>query len=128
MPLNILLILVIGGIALIALLLHLLGKSRLTVLSQEGARSDWHRHFPDDEILDLIVARDGHAALVQTGQGPGLLWAFGADTVARHLRDFDLLEEPDHLKVIFHDFTAPSATLHLSEPERPVWQKMMSQE
>jgi len=128
MPLNVLLILVIGGIVAIALLLHLLGKSRLTVLSQEDARSAWHRHFPDDEILDLIVARDGHAALVQTGQGPGLLWAFGADTVARHLREFDLLQNPDHLRVIFHDFTAPSVTLHLSEAERPLWQKEMSSE
>ncbi len=128
MSLNILLMLVIGGIVVIALLLHLLGKSRLTVLSEEDARSAWHRHFPDDEILGLIVAGDGHAALVQTGQGPGLLWSFGADTVARHLRDFDLLEEPDHLKVIFHDFTAPSATLHLSETERPVWQRKMKPE
>lgn len=126
MPLNVLLILVVGGIALTALLLHLLGKSRLTVLSAEDARTAWHRHFPDDEILELTVAQDGHAALVQTGQGPGLLWSFGADTVARHLRDFDVLEKPDHLCVIFHDFTAPRVTLHLSDAERPLWQKMMN--
>jgi len=100
MPLNVLLIIIVGGIAAIALLLHLLGKSRLAVLTQEDARSAWHRHFPDDEILDLTVAHDGHAALVQTSQGPGLLWSFGADTVARHLRDFDLLEEPGQLAVI----------------------------
>jgi len=126
MPLNVLLIIIVGGIAAIALLLHLLGKSRLAVLTQEDARSAWHRHFPDDEILDLTVAHDGHAALVQTSQGPGLLWSFGADTVARHLRDFDLLEEPGQLAVIFHDFTAPRAALHLSDAERPLWQKMMT--
>jgi hypothetical protein len=126
MPLNVLLILVVGGISLIALLLHLLGKSSQIALSQEDARTAWHRHFPDDLILDLIVAHDGHAALVQTEQGPGLLWSFGADTVARHLRDFDLLDEPHHTKVIFHDFTAPSATLHLTDTERPIWQEMMS--
>ena len=125
MPLNILLILVVGGIAAIAVLLHILGKSRLIVLTSEDARSAWHRHFPDDEILGLTVAQDGHAALVQTGQGPGLLWSFGADTVARHLRDFDLLDKPGHLAVIFHDFTAPRVTLHLTDAERPLWQKMM---
>ena len=126
MPLNILIILVVGGISLIALLLHLLGKSRQITLSQEDARTAWHRHFPDDLILDLIVTHDGHAALVQTEQGPGLLWSFGADTVARHLRDYDLLDEPGGTKVIFHDFSAPSATLHLTDAERPIWQKMMS--
>ncbi len=125
MSLNILLILVVGGITLIAVLLHFLGKSRLTVLSDEDARTAWHRHFPDDEIHDLVVAHDGHAALVQTGQGPGLLWSFGADTVARHLRDYDLIEEPDHLKIVFHDFTAPQVILHLSASERPAWQEMM---
>jgi hypothetical protein len=126
MPLNILIILVVGGISLIAVLLHLLGKSRQIPLSSEDARTAWHRHFPDDQILDLMVASNGHAALVQTDQGPGLLWSFGAATVARHLRDFDVLEQSDHIKVIFHDFAAPSATLHLSDEERPVWQKMMT--
>lgn len=126
MPLNILLILVIGGISLIAVLLHLLGKSRQITLSPEDARTAWHRHFPDDQILDLIVAANGHAALVQTDQGPGLLWSFGADTVARHLRDFDVLEMPAHIKVIFHDFAAPSATLHLNDTERPVWKEKMA--
>jgi hypothetical protein len=126
MPLNILLILVVGGISLIALLLHLLGKSRQVILSPEDARTAWHRHFPDDQIVDLMVSGDGHAALVQTGQGPGLLWSFGADTVARHLRDYDLLDEPHHIKVVFHDFAAPSATLHLTDTERPVWQQKMA--
>lgn len=126
MPLNVLLILVVGGISLIALLLHLLGKSRQITLSLEDARTALHRHFPDDQIVDLMVASDGHAALVQTDQGPGLLWSFGADTVARHLRDYDLLNEPHHIRVIFHDFSAPSATLHLTDAERPTWQKLMS--
>jgi len=126
MPLHILLILVVGGISAITLLLHLLDKSRLTFLTVEDARSAWHRHFPDDDIQDVTVAQNGHAALVHTAQGPGLLWSFGADTVARHLRDFDLIETPDHLRVIFHDFTAPRVSLHLTETERPLWQELMA--
>jgi len=126
MPLHILLILVVGGISAITLLLHLLGKSRLAFLTTEDARGAWHRHFPDDDIRDVIVAQNGHAAFVQTAQGPGLLWSFGADTVARHLRDFDLIEAPNHLQVMFHDFTAPRVTLHLSETERPRWQELMA--
>ena len=126
MPLYILLTLVIGGIAGIALLLHLMGKSAPLVMSSEDARAAWHRHFPDDEIKDALITGDGHAALIRTSQGPGLVWSFGADTVARHLRDFDVIEAPDHLRVIFHDFTAPKVTLHLDENERQHWQSLMS--
>lgn len=126
MPLPLLLILVIGGIAAIALLLHLMGKSRLSVLTPQTARAAWLRQFPDDRIADVVVARDNHAAIVQTDQGHGLVWSFGADTVARPLRDFDLIETPEALRVVFHDFTAPRVTLHLSETERPRWQTLIA--
>lgn len=126
MPLEVLLILVVGGIVMIALLLHGLGRSRRTILTPEGARLAWHRHFPDDQVLGVTVAEDGHAAIVRTARGPGLLWSFGADTVARYLRDFAVQERPDCLRVIFHDFTAPHVTLRLNPAERPVWQKLMS--
>lgn len=126
MPLPVLLVLVIGGIAGIALLLHLTGRSRVLVMSAEDARTAWHRHMPDDEILDVIVSYTGHAALVTTSQGPGLVWAFGADTTARHLRDYDMLETEDGLQILFHDFTAPSVTLRLTEPERAHWRIVMS--
>lgn len=125
MPLEVLLTLVIGGIASIVLLLHLLGKSARRVMSAEDARAAWHRHFPDDTVTGLDLAHDGHAALVQTEQGPGLLWAFGADTVARHLRDFDLIDAPKGLRVRFHDYTAPGVTLRLAEDERALWAEKM---
>ncbi|MCV2888072.1 hypothetical protein [Ruegeria aquimaris] len=126
MPLEILLILVIGGISAIAVILHLTGRSHRAVLLPEDARAAWHRHFPDDMILGIAVARDGHAALIETEQGPGLLWSFGADTVGRHLRDFDVMDHPHGLRVLFHDFTAPQVTLHLSPDERRDWQARMT--
>lgn len=125
MPLNILLILVVGGISAAVLLMHLLGRSARSVLTIEDAHSAWHRHFPDDEIFDVTVSRDQHAALVHTGEGAGLLWSFGADTVARHLLDFDLIEKPGRLIVIFHDFTAPRVTLRLGDDEKSRWQEML---
>lgn len=125
MPLEILLILVIGGIALIAFVLHALGKSARRVMSPEEVREAWNRHFPDDTVTDVTLARDGHAALVATEQGNGLIWAFGADTVARHLLDYDLIETGNGLQVRFHDYTAPSVTLHLAPDERPDWTALM---
>jgi len=126
MPLYVLLILVAGGIALIALLLHLLGKSRRTILSEASARAAWTRHFPGEIARDVTLSQDRHAALITGENGPGLLWAFGADTVARHLQNFDLKPGPDHLTVVFHDFTAPRVALRLSKAERALWPKRMT--
>jgi len=126
MPLPILLILVVGGIAAIALLLHLSGKSRRLVMSPEDARSAWHRHFPDDTIREALITPDGHAALILTDQGPGLVWAMGLGTAARHLLDVDLIDTPDGLTVMFHDFTAPNVTLHLPEDMRARWLTLMA--
>ncbi|MBE1285782.1 MAG: hypothetical protein GJ676_20890 [Rhodobacteraceae bacterium] len=125
MPLEILLVLVVGGIGGIALLLHLSGRSELLVMSREEARAAWLRHVPGDDILDVTVSHTGHAALVQTNEGPGLIWAFGADTVARHLVDFDLLDLEEGLAVVFHDYSAPRVHLQLTEAERQRWRELM---
>lgn len=128
MPLEILLVLVVGGIAGITLLLHLTGKSRQHVLTRETAPDQWLRHFPDDTVIDATIAHDGHAAIVRTETGAGLIWSFGADTVARHLMDFDWLETSDGFEVQFHDFSTPRARIHLDETERRHWQYLMDPE
>ncbi|MBK0327669.1 hypothetical protein I5535_10190 [Rhodobacteraceae bacterium F11138] len=120
-----LLIVVIGGIGSIILLLHLTGRSRKRELTPEDARTAWHRHFPEDQIHDVIVSRDGHSGLVTTDQGPGLIWSFGADTAARHLRNFDFVEKTNGQAIRFHDFTAPRVDLHLAEPELDRWRQIM---
>ncbi|WP_298935347.1 hypothetical protein [uncultured Ruegeria sp.] len=125
MPLEILLILVVGGIAGITLLLHLTGRSSLRVLTQETARMDWRRHFPDDVVIDVTVSHDGHAALVRTETGTGLLWSLGADTVGRHLLDFDWIEHPNGFEFQFRDFSSPGVVVHLDEIERRHWQHLM---
>ena len=125
MPLEILLVLVVGGIAGITILLHLSGRSRQVVLSPELARAQWQRHFPDDDVIDVTVAHDGHAALVRTNTGPGLLWSFGTDTVARHLLDYDLMDLHDGFEIQFHDFATPRALIHLDDFERRHWRQLM---
>ncbi len=125
MPLEILLVLVVGGIAGITMLLHLTGRSDRRVLTQDVARDDWLRHFPDDVVVDVTVSHDALSALVRTETGPGLLWSFGADTVARHLLDFDWIEHPKGFEFQFHDFATPSALIHLDEMERRHWRHLM---
>jgi hypothetical protein len=125
MPLTILLILVIGGLAVIALLLHLSGSSRLRVMMAEDARSEWHRHHPFDGIIDVTVAENGHAAIVRTTEGTGLLWSFGADTVAHYLQDFNLIETDSGFDIYFNDYATPYVRLQLSELERRHWHNLM---
>ncbi|TDK42311.1 hypothetical protein [Antarcticimicrobium luteum] len=125
MPLTVLIPMVVLGIAGIALLLHLAGRSQRCVLTPVSAEMAWLRQFPGDRVAEATVARDGHAALILTDHGPGLLWAFGADTVARRLLDYDLIDRGDRLRVVFHDFTAPTVTLTLDPFERRHWLNRM---
>ncbi|TDE39651.1 hypothetical protein [Antarcticimicrobium sediminis] len=109
------------GIAGFALLLRLAGRSRRCVLTDEMAESAWLRHFPDDPLREVTLAHDGHAALILSDLGTGLLWSHGAGTVARRLVDYDLFDQGDHLRVVFHDFTAPAATIKLDPFEHRHW-------
>lgn len=127
MPLEILLLLVVGGIAGIAVVLHLSGRSNLRVLTPDSVRAEWARHFPEDRIIDATLNHCGHAALVRTDTGPGLLWSFGADTVGRRLFDFDWLDHPQGVHFFFHDFGAPQTLVRLDETERPHWKNLLRQ-
>ena len=63
MPLELLLVLVIGGIAGIAVLLHVLGFSRsLTFEDEAAARAAWLRAFPDDTVTGVTLSESQSAA------------------------------------------------------------------
>jgi len=127
-PLHILLILVVGGIAGIALALHLLGLSQAPPLGPDSARAAWLRHFPDDPVNEVSVTRDGRAARIVTDHGRGIVWQMGADTCARTLNG----EEQIHLHkgkvtVRLNDYAAPRIRLHLTPDEQDEWANWMTQ-
>lgn len=123
MPLHILLPLVVLGIAGITLMLHLLGYSRQIVIRDaDHAMQLWQHHWPDDQVHSALVAQDGHAALIETENGTGLVWAFGADAGARLLAGATPSPCGAGLRVRLHDFTAPAITLHLRPDEAGAWQ------
>lgn len=118
MPLEILLTLVGGGIAGIALLLHLTGHSRTFPISDARiARREWLRHFPEDSFRMAYLG--GNAALIDTDQGMGLLRPFGADTVARRIHA--MTEAPKGIRLTFADFAAPPVTIALDPQTRATW-------
>lgn len=127
MPLEILLVLVVAGIAGIGAALHLLGLSRAAALSEDVVRQAWVRHFPEDTVQTVHVATSGQAALVNTDHGRGLLWRFGADTVARRLPCQGLERHGKGLRLYFADFTAPSVDVMLTPSEQALWERDATQ-
>lgn len=122
MPLHILLILVIGGIAGIALALHLLGLSRATPFTPGSARAAWARHRPDDTILTVQLTQNGLAARILTDAGRGILWHVGADSCARVLDGHEDAHVRDGcVTVHLNDYTAPKIRLHLTQDEQQDW-------
>ncbi|MBM1814944.1 hypothetical protein [Pseudosulfitobacter pseudonitzschiae] len=128
MPLSVLLILVAGGIGGIALVLHLLGLSRIPPLTEGRARAGWLREYPDAVPEHITVAASGHAALIQTAQGAGLVWAVGADTTARRLIAPRLTDTAQGLRVRLRDPAAPHITLRLTDTERQTWRAALTGE
>ncbi len=127
MPLEILLAMVVLGIAGIAILTIWLGFGRRRALSEDTSQADWLRHFPEDVVRSVWISSDAHAALVLTDRGPGLLWAMGADTTARRLSDAQVSETASGLDIRFADFTAPRVGLRLDADARLVWKRMMEE-
>ncbi|MGK7651735.1 MULTISPECIES: hypothetical protein [unclassified Roseovarius] len=126
MPLSILLPMVVLGIAGIAVLLHLLGLSKPATFQDEAAaRRAWLREFPEDTPTRVILSQDRHAALVETPQGPGVVWPMGADTTARYLDGAQIKQTETGLRITLPDYTAPRITLTLDPEEARHWPGLM---
>lgn len=126
MPLEILGPLVVIGIAGVAVLLHVLGYSRRVDLSDAAlARAAWLREFPETQVLNIAPADNGRAALVISTIGPGVVWAFGADTVARRLPP----DGPDFgagdMTLTFPDFGTGRMHLPLSPETITQWRSTL---
>lgn len=128
MPLHILLILVVGGIAGIALALHLLGMSQAPPLTPDSARTGWLRHSPNDVIQEVTVTRNGRAARIATDTGRGIVWQMGADTCARLLDGQQQIHlHKGTVTVRLNDYAAPRIRLHLNPDEQDDWANWMTE-
>lgn len=127
MPLHILLILVVGGIAGIALALHLLGLSKAPAFTDDTARAAWLRARPDDVITDVQITADGRAARIATHAGHGILWQMGADSCVRMLTGHETLRSHG-TKATLHlnDYAAPKVRLSLTPDEHDDWQNWIT--
>jgi hypothetical protein len=126
MPLEILLILVSGGITGIVVLAHMLGLSaRATLQDEADATKAWAGEFADDPALEVILCHDRHAALITTARGRGVVWPMGADMTARYLTDARIQPTKTGLRIDLPDFTAPHIYLTLAPDEARDWPVLM---
>ncbi|UYV36235.1 hypothetical protein N4R57_14560 [Rhodobacteraceae bacterium D3-12] len=122
MPLSILLPLVVVGIGGITILLHLLDLSRpLHFADEQAARAAWEREFPDIPATGAILCKTRTAALIETRDGPGVVWAMGVDSAARALDGARAARKPKGLMLYLPDFTAPKLFLALDQDEADLW-------
>ena len=118
MPLHLLLPIVVLVILGVALLLHLLGKSeRFVIVDMDQVRSLWLRQYPNATVSAVEVADGGHQAMVQTSDGPGVVWAMGADVACRLVGDAGISEHGKGLKIRLGDYSAPMVLIKLSDPK-----------
>ncbi|WP_071673388.1 hypothetical protein [Nioella nitratireducens] len=128
MPLHILIILVVGGIAGIAMLTHVFGLSKpLRFETDEQARAAWLRSWPEDRITDIHLAPDGTAALIETDHGPGVVFPMGADSSGHRMTGAEARETASGLRLTFHDFGTPRLDVCLPPEARNHWRQIITE-
>lgn len=126
MPLEILLPMVVLGIAGITVLLHVLGLSRPALLADgQAARAAWLDEFPEDMPRRVILSHDHRAALIETDRGKGVVWPMGAHTTARYLEGAQITRTARGLRIDLPDYTAPRIHLTLEADEAETWPGML---
>lgn len=120
MALEVLIALVIGGIAGIAALTWGLGwGTALRLASPAEACTWWDREWPERPARGAILAADGQAALIDTAKGPGLVWVMGADCTSRPLDDARVAASATGLDVFFPDMATPHVAIRLDDTADP---------
>ncbi len=124
MPLEILVPMIVAGLALVGLLLRLLGLSKTVRLNGPGqAEAALLADHPDVAVEQAVLDRQGRAALFRlAGGGLALVVAFGDRLVTRVLREGDIaaVEEMQEasLLVRLRDFTLPRVRLAAGDREQ----------
>jgi hypothetical protein len=126
MSLQVLLLLVVGGIAGIAILLHIMGLTEPRRFKDgSDALAAWAREVPEQVPSELHLSSDNRAALILLDNGFGIVWCHGDDTVARHIPVLQPQKTKRGLRFSFPDFGASALDVHLDAPEQARWLQML---
>jgi hypothetical protein len=128
MPLDWMLALVAGGIAGIAALTWALGwAAPLRLATPREACRWWDRERPERPARGATLAAGGHAALIETEAGPGLVWVMGQDCTTIDLAGAFIRPAPDGLEIRRPDFAAPRLRVRLDAGcDRAAWAALIT--
>lgn len=126
MPLHILGPMVVIGIAAIALILHLMGRTSPRRLADETeARAAWEREYPENAALSVFLSTDQRAALIRATRGVGLVWCFGDDTVARIVTKSKTFRTDAGLAFERREFAARHIDVTLDADDLALWKSQL---
>ena len=121
MPLYVLAILVVTGVALIVAVVHFAGGSAaVEPIDEQSALDRFALDFPNCEIERVVVSSDREAALLflKGARETGLVQRMGRRSLTRMLTA-EMLKNVDEsdagLRLHLKDFTLPSTELHFFE-------------
>jgi len=126
-PLEILLPMVVIGIICIVLLIHWMRPTPEFRLEDRKQVADiWAHRNPENTASTIHLNGARSHALIETAQGFGLVWVFGADPVTRLLdQPFELEASGSGLRILTHDFTAPRVDIVLDTAEITRWSDIL---
>lgn len=123
MPLPLLVVIVVVGIAAVVIAVHLTGGSRVSVLRDEAAaRERFALDYPGIGVERVWLTADATAAVIETSDGRvGLVKALGGRFLTRLIGSADLAGPPratgSRLALRLRDFTWPGAVFEFAQPE-----------
>lgn len=124
-PLPLLLGVVVGGVALVVALTHIVGWSEQARLDEDLARERYGQDHPQAVIRAVRAADDGAVALLELSDGVGLVYVLGDRLVTRRLTRDTLraVDGLDHgLRLRLADSSRPRLVVRLEDPEvRRAW-------
>lgn len=130
MPLGFSLVIIVLGVIAVVGLVHLTGGSASRRFADEAeVIRAWSFDHPDEPVRDVILSKVNRAALINTAEGEGLIWSFGAQSVTRKLEPGLLrrvVEHPRGLCLEFAEFDAPRVVLDLTGAEVASWTAFLS--
>ena len=130
MPLQIILPIVVFGIAGIVWLVHSSGWTvHRRIHDLADAQALWQADFPDEGLSKLRCDDENRVALVWLLDGRmGLIWSFGDDVVARHLDRPPVVQATSSgLALGLNDYTAPRVDVTLADhATRTEWAKTLN--
>ncbi|MBV7408340.1 hypothetical protein [Maritimibacter sp. DP1N21-5] len=120
MPLGLLAVIVVVGLAAIFAVLYFAGLTRAMELTEATARHEFIADNPPLTPESITLAASRQAALIEA-QGLHLLWVMGADVATHRLLGAIPVETPAGLSVHIADYAAPRVSLVLTPDETRDW-------